>query len=299
MSNKTINFNEILKIENQRIIFEVVNGVSMEDNLLIDAAKLKEFIFSKSQELLSTNKGNGIKNLIELNKEIIKESHNYILFQQAHLRNDFSVKKSELNNQYSVNLKKHQDDLNSYTKPPTENISFEDKQDEPIDNIKTLLSDTMLQRERELSMITGNYDDESAKKALGWLSVDSNYDDIQKPPKLNIGKIIESQNNFNEPVILNIKEKINYTNNNDNGKDNTDNTDNTDNKLKPILLNGGATLTKQDNDKINKLFSKLKPAKVSFDEETNKEPNKDKIIESLRKEIEELKETINELRKNN
>ena len=146
MSNNMVDKMEILKDENQKIIFEVVNGVSREDNLLIEPMKLKQFILSKSQELLSTNKGQGIKNLIELNKEIIKESHNYILSQQARLRNNFSVKKSELNNEYNANLKKHQDDLNSYTKPPTENLSFEDKKDEPIDNIKTLLSDAMLQR---------------------------------------------------------------------------------------------------------------------------------------------------------
>ena len=127
MSNNMVDKMEILKDENQKIIFEVVNGVSREDNLLIEPMKLKQFILSKSQELLSTNKGQGIKNLIELNKEIIKESHNYILSQQARLRNNFSVKKSELNNEYNANLKKHQDDLNSYTKPPTENLSFEDK----------------------------------------------------------------------------------------------------------------------------------------------------------------------------
>ena len=84
------------------------------------------------------------------------------------------------------------------------------------------------------------------------MNVDSNYDDNdnEKPPKLSIGEIIESQNDYNKPVILNIKEKVDYTNNND--------------KLKPILLKGDAELTKQDNDKIKNLFSKLKPAKVSF-----------------------------------
>lgn len=288
MSNNMVDKMEILKEENQKIIFEVVNGVSREDNLLIEPIKLKQFILSKSQQLLSTNEGQGIKNLIELNKEIIKESHNYILSQQAYLRNSFSVKKSELNNEYNANLKKHQDDLNSYTKPPNENISFEDEKDEPIGNIKNILSDAMLQRERDLNMITGNYNDESSKKAMEWLNGNQSSNDISviddsnEGPKLEIGRLIEN------PVQLNIREK---DNGNNNERDNERN-----HEIKPILLNGNAELTKQDNDKIKNLFRKLKPAKVTFKDD---ETSKDKLIESLRKEIEELKQTINELRKNN
>ena len=40
MSNNMVDKMEILKDENQKIIFEVVNGVSREDNLLIEPIKL-------------------------------------------------------------------------------------------------------------------------------------------------------------------------------------------------------------------------------------------------------------------
>jgi len=251
----------ILSVENQKMIFEVLSTISKEDNLIIDQDNLKKFIFQRSVNLYESNKANidnKLINIIQLNKEIIKSSHDYILSRQGTLRSHVNVKKAELNQEYNLNLKKHEDDLNSYTKPPMENISFEDEKDEPIDNMKTMLSDAMLQREKELSMITGNFNNESSQKAISWLNMESGANN--DVPLIKIGELI--------------------TNNDDDDK-----------KLKPIILDKKAQLTKQDNEKIKNLFSKLKPAKVTFKENNNDETNME-----LKSEMKELKSDMTELK---
>ena len=107
------------------------------------------------------------KNLSEINKIILDNIYKYLLDNQTKKKisvvNDNELlSKNNFNDNFEA-AKQNFDNMIKLKKP--NEINFEDQEDDPMppENLETIMSQTLADREKELKFITQKYSDENKK----------------------------------------------------------------------------------------------------------------------------------------
>ena len=117
------------------------------------------------------------KNLSEINKIILDNIYKYLVDNQKKKKisvvNDNDLfNKNSFNDNFEM-AKRNFNDMIKLKKP--DEINFEDQEDDamPPENLETIMSQTLADREKELKFITQKYSDENKKKAQDWITKDN------------------------------------------------------------------------------------------------------------------------------
>ena len=194
--------------QNKEVLFDVLTSVINDNNLVVQLKTLQSLIDNQCN-MYEQNK-HQFKNLSEINKIILDNIYKYLIDNQSKKKisvvNDNELfNKNNFDSEFEM-AKRNFDDMIKLKKP--NEISFEDKEEDamPPENLETIMSQTLADREKELNFITQKYSDENKKKAQDWITKDNpdakeninltiNETDIQQSsstPTLKTNNIIKS-----------------------------------------------------------------------------------------------------------
>ena len=194
--------------QNKEVLFDVLTSVINENKLVVQLKTLQSLIDNQCN-MYEQNK-HQFKNLSEINKIILDNIYKYLMDNQSKKKisvvNDNELfNKNNFDSKFEM-AKRNFDDMIKLKKP--DEISFEDKEEDamPPENLETIMSQTLADREKELKFITQKYSDENKKKAQDWITKDNpaakeninltiNETDIQQSsstPSLKNNKTIKS-----------------------------------------------------------------------------------------------------------
>lgn len=161
--------------QNKEVLFDVLTSVINENNLVVQLKTLQSLIDNQCN-MYEQNK-HQFKNLSEINKIILDNIYKYLLDNQTKKKisvvNDNELlSKNNFNDNFEA-AKQNFDNMIKLKKP--DEINFEDEEDDamPPENLETIMSQTLADREKELKFITQKYSDENKKKAQDWITKDN------------------------------------------------------------------------------------------------------------------------------
>ena len=161
--------------QNKEVLFDVLTSIINENNLVVQLKTLQSLIDNQCN-MYEQNK-HQFKNLSEINKIILDNIYKYLVDNQTKKKISV-VNDNELLNKNNFNdnfeaAKQNFDNMIKLKKP--NEINFEDEEDDamPPENLETIMSQTLADREKELKFITQKYSDENKKKAQDWITKDN------------------------------------------------------------------------------------------------------------------------------
>ena len=161
--------------QNKEVLFDVLTSVINENNLVVQLKTLQSLIDNQCN-MYEQNK-HQFKNLSEINKIILDNIYKYLVDNQKKKKisvvNDNDLfNKNSFNDNFEM-AKRNFNDMIKLKKP--DEINFEDQEDDamPPENLETIMSQTLADREKELKFITQKYSDENKKKAQDWITKDN------------------------------------------------------------------------------------------------------------------------------
>ena len=208
----------VISESNKGILWEVLNGMIGENNLEIqDMRNFQRFFEEKCRNYHS--KRFDYKGLSDINKHIVSDCFSYlkkmsqesklIMFREFEKYGNKSVVKTM---QVGKRYEDHQDNFKKLMKKkmPGE-IDFSENADEPIGNMEDVLSQTMHQREAELSNISQRYDQNGSIKWLNSGGVPKLKIHDEKINKINL-EVVEKKKNvkkvkFKSDLVEKIKKQ--------------------------------------------------------------------------------------------
>jgi hypothetical protein len=178
----------IVDDSNKQMLFDLLKSIGTDNRLVINDQNIYNFVNEKCI-YFHTNRYefDGGTDLNNINKKIIDEGYNFIMSSQP-IKNNKEVKQQESlltkREMFEKNLETQERQFNTMINPkkPKE-IDFSDKgKDFPIQNLDSIINQTLTDRQNELENITQKYSNNDKKKAEKWL----NRDNIT--PKIKIEK---------------------------------------------------------------------------------------------------------------
>lgn len=186
--------------QNKEVLFDVLTSVINENNLVVQLKTLQSLIDNQCN-MYEQNK-HQFKNLSEINKIILDNIYKYLVDNQTKkkisvVKDNELLSKNNFNDNFEA-VKQNFDNMIKLKKP--NEINFEDEEDEamPPENLETIMSQTLADREKELKFITQKYSDENKKKAQDWITKDN--PDVQDNINLTIQETNTQQSSPSQAI---------------------------------------------------------------------------------------------------